>query len=132
MTHRSRMLAILVPTAMIQMIMRVDDVRYLLRPKSGEVQLSGDGLLRRLRGIGPSDGVANVLDVEAGIEEKSPFLMIDEYAIDREAMRAAQPGVQEQVGAIQAHRAAIEEEHFRGFHDSPLSWKNRSVPAVAR
>src|SRR5271156_2321270 len=86
MTHRSRMLAILVPTAMIQMIMRVDDVRYLLRPKSGEVQLSGDGLLRGLRRIGPSDGVANVLDIEAGIEKKPPFLMIDENAIDREAI----------------------------------------------
>src|SRR3984957_14092082 len=110
MTHRSRMLAILVPTAMIKMIVRVDDVRYLLRPKPGEVQLSGDGLLRGLRGIGPSYGVADVLDVEARIEKKSAFFVIDEYAVDREAMRAAEPGVQEQVGAIQAHRAAIEEE----------------------
>src|SRR5271155_1470021 len=127
MAHRRRMLAVLVAAAMIQMIVRVDDVRYLLRPKSRHVQLSGDGLLSALRWIGPSDGVANVFDIETGIEEKSAFLVIDEHPVDGKAIRPGQPGVEEHVSPVQAHGAAIEEVHFRGFHDLPLKWKIRSV-----
>src|ERR1700735_1935659 len=120
MTYGRRMLAVLVATAMIQVVVRVYDVRYLLRPKSGQVQLSGNRLLSGLRRIGPCDDVANVFEIEAGIEQKPPFLMLDEHPIDREALHAGQAGIQEQVSAVQAHGAAIEEIHFRGFHDSPL------------
>jgi hypothetical protein len=115
---------------MIQMVVRIDDVRYLLRPKSCQVQLSGNGLLRGLRGIGPCDDIADVFDIEAGIEKKSAFLMIDEYPIDGKAVGTAQPGIQEHVSPVQAHGAAIEEVHFRGFHDSPLCWRNRSMWAL--
>src|ERR1700722_16170113 len=100
MTPGRRMLAMLIAAAMIEMIVRVNDVRYLLGPKSGQLQLGRDGLRRALRRISPRNGVANVFDIEAGIEEKFALLMIDENAIDGEAIRAAQSGVQEHVGPI--------------------------------
>lgn len=69
-------------------------------------------------------------EVETGVEEEFSFGVVDQHAIYREAARAGQAGVQEHVGSIQGHGAAIEQIDFRGSHAFNLARLGAALPAT--
>ena len=135
---RAGLAQVAVPAAMIEVVVRVDDVIDVLRPIAGERERADKGLLLRLNGLLEGQHGIHVVAVEAGIEEIEPVGVVDQHAVDGKAHLARRPPVPVDVEAVDHQRAAVENEDPRLFHGltpvlpSSLVSRYRSSHSMAR
>ena len=105
-----------VPAAMVEVVVRVDDVVDVLRPVAGERERADEGLLLGLQRLLEGQHRVHMVAVEAGVEEIEPVGMVDQHAVDGEAHLTRRPPVPVNVEAVDHQRAAVENEDPRLFH----------------
>ena len=107
---------VLVPAAMIEVVVRVDDVVDVagLQPELGE--LAGNGLRLILDRLLEGQHAHHMVEVVAGVEHVAAVLMLDQHGIAGKADLAARPAVPEGVVAVDDQRSPIEQIDFRVGH----------------
>ena len=75
---------VLVAADVVEVEVGVDERRHVGRREAGELELRGDRLLRGLLGELEREHGVRVLEVEAGVEEEEPVVVLDEHAVRRD------------------------------------------------
>ena len=105
-----------VPAAVVEVVVRVDDVVDVLGPVAGERQRAHQRLVLRLDRLLEGQHGVDVVAVEAGVEEIEPVGVVDQHAVDGEAHFACRPAVPVDVEAVDHQRAAVQDKDPRLLH----------------
>jgi hypothetical protein len=103
--------AVLVPADVVEVVMRVDDMGYVVGRETDGPELRRNGLVGGLERLLEWEDLVDVVQVIASIEEELSFGMVDQHAVAREADLAAGPGVPVQVVAVNHQCPTIEQVH---------------------
>ncbi len=74
----------LVAADVVEVEMGVDERRHVGRREAGQLELRRNRLLGGLLGQLERQHGVRVLEVEAGVEEKQPVLVLDQHAVGRD------------------------------------------------
>src|SRR5262245_8087427 len=99
---------VLVPAAMIEVVVRVNDVVDVLRTQAQGRELAGYRLRLRLDRLLERQHALDMIEVVAGIEDEPPVLVFDQHGVTGKAEFAPRPTVPERMEAVDNERSTVE------------------------